>query len=314
MFVPVIQTKTEMKRFILISVIASAICCLNVNAQKAFRPMSMMDYKIWGEEIDRLFDTEAEVNFMFAPFHSGSPALSFNNGTIKVVTGEKEHLKECDLKLYSSLVFLAKHSVMTANYYTNQHYGFDGMTYYLFYKSDGVHSWQPKGLCRQTVEVFWNVMHAVETDDNALLEQQKVIADSACNIFKSYYPKDFVDIKIYKSSFSNNPFNVELSLLAITELSDFMRTDLQLSFNFKRLKYRRRYKQTYFQKYEKTLQQVAYWMYVLSDFGDSSIAVDFIVADVTDPVIGKNQYGTYEIKINEKDISVDKMVSLIQQL
>ena len=315
MFAPVIQTKTEMKRIVLISVLASAICCLNVNAQKAFRPMSMMDYKIWGEGIDRLFDTEAEVNFMFAPFHSGSPALSLNNGTIKVVTGEKEYLKECDSELYSSLVFLAKHSVMTANYYTNQNYGFDGFTFFLFYKSDGVHSWCPNGLCGQTVEVFWNVLQAVETDDNALLEQQKAIADSACKIFKSYYPEDFVDISIYKSSFSNNPFNVELSLLAITELSeDFIRTDLQLTFNFKRLKYRRSYKQDYLRKYEKTLQQVAYWMYVQSDFGDSSNAVDFIVADVTDPVIGKNQYGTYEIKINEKDITVDKMVSLIQQL
>ena len=314
MFVPVIQTKTEMKRFILISVIASAICCLNVNAQKAFRPMSMMDYKIWGEEIDWLFDTEAEVNFMFAPFHSGSPALSFNNGTIKVVTGEKEHLKECDSKLYSSLVFLAKHSVMTANYYTNQHYGLDGMTYYLFYKSDGVRSWHPNGLCGQTVEVFWNVLQAVETDDDALLEQQKAIADSICKKFKTYYPEDFADIVISKSSFGSNPFNVILSLLAVTELSDFLRTDLKLTFNFKRLKYRRSYKQDYLQKYEKTLQQVAYWMYVQSDFGDISNAVYFIVDDVTEPIIGKNQYGTYEIKINEKDISVDKMVSLIQQL
>lgn len=93
-----------------------------------------------------------------------------------------------------------------------------------------------------------------------------------------------------------------------------MRTDLQLTFNFKRLKYRRSYEQEYLQKYEKTLQQVANWMYVQSDFGDSSNAVHFIVADVTDPVIGKNQYGTYEIKINEKDINADKMVSLIQQL
>lgn len=314
MFVPVIQTKTEMKRFILISVIASAICCLNVNAQKAFRPMSMMDYKIWGEEIDRLFDTEAEVNFMFAPFHSGSPALSFNHGTIKVVTGEKEYLKECDSELYSSLVFLAKHSVMTANYYTNQHYGFDGMTYYLFYKSDGVRSWQPNGLCGQTVEVFWNVLQAVETDNDALLEQQKAIADSICKKIKTYYPEDFADIVISKSSFGSNPFNVILSLLAVTELSDFLRTDLKLTFNFKRLKYRRSYKQDYLQKYENTLQQVAYWMYVQSDFGDISNAVYFIVDDVTEPIIGKNQYGTYEIKINEKDISVDKMVSLIQQL
>jgi hypothetical protein len=55
-------------------------------------------------------------------------------------------------------------------------------------------------------------------------------------------------------------------------------------------------------------------MYVQSDFGDISNAVYFIVDDVTEPIIGKNQYGTYEIKINEKDISVDKMVSLIQQL
>lgn len=314
MFVPVIQTKTEMKRFILISVIASAICCLYVNAQKAFRPMSMMDYNIWGEEFNRLFDTEAEVNFMFAPFHSGSPALSLNNGTIKVVTGEKEYLKECDSELYSSLVFLAKHSVMTANYYTNQHYGFDGMTYYLFYKSDGVRSWHPNGLCGQTVEVFWNVIQAVKTDDDALLEQQKAIADSICKKFKTYYPEDFADIVISKSSFGSNPFNVILSLLAVTELSDFLRTDLQLTFNFKRLKYRRSYKQDYLQKYEKTLQQVANWMYVQSDFGDISNAVHFIVADVTDPVIGKNQYGTYEIKINEKDITVDKMVSLIQQL
>ncbi len=314
MFVPVIQTKTEMKRFILISVIASAICCLNVNAQKAFRPMSMMDYKIWGEEIDRLFDTEAEVNFMFAPFHSGSPALSFNNGTIKVVTGEKEYLKECDSELYSSLVFLAKHSVMTANYYTNQNYGFDGITFFLFYKSDGVHSWQPRGLCRQTVDVFWNVLQAVETDDDALLEQQKAIADSICKKFKTYYPEDFADIVISKSSFGSNPFNVILSLLAVTELSDFLRTDLKLTFNFKRLKYRRSYKQDYLQKYEKTLQQVAYWMYVQSDFGNISNAVYFIVDDVTEPIIDKNQYGTYEIKINEKDISVDKMVSLIQQL
>ena len=314
MFVPVIQTKTEMKRIVLISVIASAFCCLNVNAQKAFRPMSMMDYNIWGEEFNRLFDTEAEVNFMFAPFHSGSPALSLNNGTIKVVTGEKEYLKECDSELYSSLVFLAKHSVMTANYYTNQNYGLDGITFFLFYKSDGVHSWQPRGLCRQTVDVFWNVMHAVEADDNALLEQQKAIADSACKIFKSYYPEDFVDISIYKSSFSSDPFNVRLRLFSVTELSDFKRTDLQLTFNFKRLKYRRSYKQDYLRKYEKTLQQVANWMYVQSDFGDISNAVHFIVADVTEPIIGKNQYGTYEIKINEKDITVDKMVSLIQQL
>jgi hypothetical protein len=55
-------------------------------------------------------------------------------------------------------------------------------------------------------------------------------------------------------------------------------------------------------------------MYVQSDFGDISNAVYFIVDDVTEPIIDKNQYGTYEIKINEKDISVDKMVSLIQQL
>ena len=251
---------------------------------------------------------------MFAPFHSGSPALSLNNGTIKVVTGEKEYLKECDSELYSTLVFLAKHSVMTANYYTNQHYGFDGMTYYLFYKSDGVRSWCPNGLCGQTVEVFWNVIQAVKTDDDALLEQQKAIADSICKKFKTYYPEDFADIVISKSSFGSNPFNVILSLLAVTELSDFLRTDLKLTFNFKRLKYRRSYKQDYLQKYEKTLQQVAYWMYVQSDFGDISNAVYFIVDDVTEPIIGKNQYGTYEIKINEKDITVDKMVSLIQQL
>jgi hypothetical protein len=146
------------------------------------------------------------------------------------------------------------------------------------------------------------------------LEQQKAIADSICKKFKTYYPEDFADIVISKSSFGSNPFNVILSLLAVTELSDFLRTDLKLTFNFKRLKYRRSYKQDYLQKYEKTLQQVAYWMYVQSDFGDISNAVYFIVDDVTEPIIGKNQYGTYEIKINEKDISVDKMVSLIQQL
>ena len=276
--------------------------------------MSRLDYKLWGEGIDRVYDSEAEVNFIVEPSYSGSPALSLCNGTIKVQAGEKEYLKECGSELYSSLVFLAKHSVMTANYYTNQRHGLDGMTYFLYYKYDGVRCWTPDGLCGQTVKVFWNVMHAVEADDNALLEQQKAIADSACKIFKSYYPEDFVDISIYKSSFSSDPFNVRLRLFSVTELSDFMRTDLQLTFNFKRLKYRRSYEQEYLQKYEKTLQQVANWMYVQSDFGDSSNAVHFIVADVTDPVIGKNQYGTYEIKINEKDINADKMVSLIQQL
>ncbi len=314
MFVPVFQTKTEMKRFILISVIASAICCLNVYAQKAFRPISRMDYKLWGEGIDRVYDNEAEVNFIVEPSYSGSPALSLCNGTIKVQAGDKEYLKECDSELYSSLVFLAKHSVMTANYYTNQRYGFDGITYFLYYKYDGVRCWMPNGLCGQTVKVFWNVINAVTTNDDALLEQQKAIADSTCKIFKTYYPEDFADIVISKSSFGSNPFNVILSLLAVTELSDFLRTDLELTFNFKRLKYRRSYKQDYLRKYEKTLQQVAYWMYVQSDFGDISNAVHFIVADVTEPIIGKNQYGTYEIKINEKDISADKMVSLIQQL
>ena len=303
-----------MKRFILISVLALAFCCLNINAQKAFRPMSMMDYKMWGEGIDRVYDSGAEVNFIVEPSYSGSPALSLNNGTIKVQAGETEYLKECDSELYSSLVFLAKHSVMTANYYTNQRYGFDGSTYFLYYKSDGVRSWCPNGLCGQTVNVFWNVIHAVTTNDNALLEQQKAFADSACKIFKSYYPEDFADIVISKSSFGSNPFNVELSLLAKTELSDFLRSDLYLTFKFKRLKYRRRYKQDYLQKYENILQQVAYWMYTQSDYGDKSNAVDFIVYDVTEPEISKNQYGTYEIKINEKDITVDKMIALLQQL
>lgn len=304
----------KMKRFILFSIVLLTLCSLKVYAQKAFTPMSRLDYKLWGEGIDRVYDSEAEVNFIVEPSYSGSPALSLCNGTIKVQAGEKEYLKECGSELYSSLVFLAKHSVMTANYYTNQRHGLDGMTYFLYYKYDGVRCWTPDGLCGQTVKVFWNVIHAVTTNDDALLEQQKAIADSTCKIFKSYYPEDFADIVISKSSFGSNPFNVELSLFTKTELSDFLRSDLYLTFNFKRLKYRRRYKQDYLQKYENILQQVAYWMYTQSDYGDKSNAVDFIVYDVTEPEISKNQYGTYEIKINEKDISVDKMVSLIQQL
>lgn len=304
----------KMKRFILFSIVLLTLCSLNVYAQKAFTPMSRLDYKLWGEGIDRVYDSEAEVNFIVEPSYSESPALSLNNGTIKVQTGEKEYLKECGSKLYSSLVFLAKHSVMTANYYTNQRHGLDGMTYFLYYKYDGVRCWMPDGLCGQTVKVFWNVIHAVTTNDDALLEQQKAIADSTCKIFKNYYPEDFADIVISKSSFGSDPFNVELSLLAKTELSDFLRSDLYLTFNFKRLKYRRRYKQDYLQKYENILQQVAYWMYTQSDYGDKSNAVDFIVYDVTEPEISKNQYGTYEIKINEKDITVDKMIALLQQL
>ena len=304
----------KMKRFILFSIVLLTLCSLKVYAQKAFTPMSRLDYKLWGEGIDRVYDSEAEVNFIVEPSYSGSPALSLCNGTIKVQAGEKEYLKECGSELYSSLVFLAKHSVMTANYYTNQRHGLDGMTYFLYYKYDGVRCWTPDGLCGQTVKVFWNVIHAVTTNDDALLEQQKAIADSTCKIFKSYYPEDFANIVISKSSFGSDPFNVELSLLAKTELSDFLRSDLYLTFNFKRLKYRRRYKQDYLQKYENILQQVAYWMYTQSDYGDKSNAVDFIVYDVTEPEISKNQYGTYEIKINEKDITVDKMIALLRQL
>ena len=303
-----------MKRFILFSIVLLTLCSLKVYAQKAFTPMSRLDYKLWGEGIDRVYDSEAEVNFIVEPSYSGSPALSLCNGTIKVQAGEKEYLKECGSELYSSLVFLAKHSVMTANYYTNQRHGLDGMTYFLYYKYDGVRCWTPDGLCGQTVKVFWNVIHAVTTNDDALLEQQKAFADSTCKIFKSYYPEDFANIVISKSSFGSDPFNVELSLLAKTELSDFLRSDLYLTFNFKRLKYRRRYKQDYLQKYENILQQVAYWMYTQSDYGDKSNAVDFIVYDVTKPEISKNQYGTYEIKINEKDITVDKMIALLRQL
>ena len=304
----------ETKRFIFFSIVLLTLCSLNVYAQKAFTPMSRLDYKLWGEGIDRVYDSEAEVNFIVEPSYSGSPALSLCNGTIKVQAGGKEYLKECGSELYTSLVFLAKHSVMTANYYTNQRHGLDGMTYFLYYKYDGVRCWTPDGLCGQTVKVFRNIIHAVTTNDNALLEQQKAIADSTCKIFKSYYPEDFADIVISKSSFGSDPFNVELSLLAKTELSDFLRSDLYLTFKFKRLKYRRRYKQDYLQKYENILQQVTYWMYTQSDYGDKSNAVDFIVYDVTEPEISKNQYGTYEIKINEKDITVDKMIALLQQL
>ena len=314
MFAKVILTKKEMTRINLISVAASILFSLSVYAQKTFTPMSRTDYKLWGEGIDQVYDSEAEVNFIVEPSYSGSPALSLCDGKIKVLSGEKEYLKECGSELYSSLVFLAKHAVMTANYYTNQRYGCDGVTYFLYYKNDGVRCWTPNGLCGQTVKVFWDVILAVTSNNDAHLEQQKAIADSTCKIFKTYYPEDFVDIVISKSSFGSNPFNVELSLLAKTELSDFLWSDLHLTFNFKRLKYKRKYKQIYLKKYEKTLQQVAYWMYAQSDFGDKSNAVDFIVDVVTEPEINKNQCGTYEIKINEKDITADKMVSLLQKL
>ena len=302
-----------MKKFVLvIAIIASTLSCYNVYAQKAFYPMSRTDYKLWGDGIDRVFDNDAEVNFIIDPSYSGSPALSIHSGLIKVQAGGKTYETKCRPELSTSFISLAKHSVTTANYYTSRRLGLDGITYFLYYKNDGVRCWAPNGLCGQAVAVFNAIINAIIANDNDLLEKQAAIADSTCNIFKTYYPEDFVDIAVYKSTFGSDPFNVSLKLFSNTGLS--VSSILDLTFNFKRLKYRRRYKETYLQKYEDVLKEVGYWMYAQSDFVDKSNKVNFIVKDVKEPEIRKNEYGTYEILIKESGLTANNMISILQQL
>ena len=302
-----------MKRFVLVvAIIASTLSCHNVYAQKAFYPMSRNDYKLWGDCIDRVFDNDAEVNFIIDPSYSGSPALSIQSGLIKVQAGGKTYETQCRPELSTSFISLAKHSVTTANYYTSRRLGLDGTTYFLYYKDNGVRCWMPDGLCGQAVAVFNDIINAIITNDNDLLEKQAAIADSTCNVFKTYYPDDFVDIVVYKSTFGSDPFNVTLKLLSNTGLS--VSSILDLTFNFKRLKYRRSYKKSYLQKYESVLKEVAYWMYAQSDFVDKSNTVNFIVKDVTEPEIRKNEYGTYEIMLKENGLTANNMISILQQL
>jgi hypothetical protein len=95
--------------------------------------------------------------------------------------------------------------------------------------------------------------------------------------------------------------------------SELSSSNLDVVFTFADKDFKEEYRELYREKYGRTIQQVAHWIYALSDFADDENYVSFIVDDnVTEPQVSKDGK-QYEIKLKESDLTVQKMLSLIQQ-
>ena len=299
------------KTNLLICLLIMAVFYLNAGAQDLFSPISKTGYQSWDKYIDKYFTKYADVNFIMPSDMMISPdileSLVMFGGDLTVTSQEgKEYNVKCSPELYRSLKLLAKHSVMTSSY-VSDYMGFDGQTYFLFYNFDGVRCWSPYGMCRDIVSVFSEVMKAVRDNDIKRLDKQIVVADSLRHSIKRFYSKEVIPITVTVSI----PWTQDNKPAAIKHLSLYS-SNLDVVFTFDNKDYKEEYRALYREKYGRTIQQVAHWIYALSDIADDENYVSFIVDDnVTEPQVSKDGK-QYEIKLKESDLTARKMLSLIQ--
>jgi len=300
---------TIMSLFVLFS-------CFMLSAQKAFTPISKLEYDVWRHFFDDNFLNRADVQLLVDPsLIRPVPlvSLSLSNGVIRVCSSEKEYSMNCSSELYTSLKLLAKHAVLTATFASRRE-GLDGTTYFLFSGYDGVTCWTPYGMCAETVNLFKQVADAVKAGDRELLEKQISVSDSLRHVYKTYYPQDFALISKSVSVSSVPEAGHKLSFYA-DNISDWLVGGFRVDFSFPGDTFKDEYRDLYFKKYEKVLQEVAYWMVVQSDFADNSNYVWIIVDEsVAEPQVFNSEYGGYGIRMKESDLTADKMLSLLKEL
>lgn len=292
------------------------LSCLTVSAQRAFTPISKNQYDVWDHFFDENYVNNADVQLLVDPsLIRPVPLVSLllSRGIIKVCSSEKEYNIRCSNELYTSLKLLAKHAVKTANF-ASRYQGLDGTTYFLFTGSDGVTCWTPYGMCAQTVNLFKQVADAVKAGNRELLEKQIGVSDSLCREFKTYYHRDFVVIAVGVSIPSAPETGHKLSLYADTGF-DWSMGGLRVEFPFPGDTFKEEYRKLYFEKYEKVMQEVGYWVFAQSDFADKSNYATFIVDEsISEPKAIHSETDGYVIRLKESDLTADKMLTLLQQL
>lgn len=308
------------KTNLLICSLIMAVACLNAGAQDLFSPISKIGYESWSKDIDKYFTKYADVNFIMPSDMMISPdileSLVMYGGDLTVTSqeGEKYSVK-CSRELYRSLKLLAKHSVMTSSF-VSHYMGIDGQMYFMFYNFDGARCWSPYGMCRDIVSVFEEVMKGVRGNDIKRLDKQIVVADSLRHSIKRFYSKEVIPITVSVSipwTQDNKPAAIKHLSLYSSFGSELSSSNLDVVFTFADKDFKEEYRELYREKYGRTIQQVAHWIYALSDFADDENYVSFIVDDnVTEPQVSKDGK-QYEIKLKESDLTVQKMLSLIQQ-
>ena len=159
-----------MRRITIISLFV-LFSCFMLSAQKAFTPISKLEYDVWRHFFDDNFLNRADVQLLVDPsLIRPVPlvSLSLSNGVIRVCSSEKEYSMNCSSELYTSLKLLAKHAV--------------GNSLEVKEAIDTLHGHGPKDfqdLCYQSGAIMLEQAGIAKSEEEGLKMLHKVVEDGS---------------------------------------------------------------------------------------------------------------------------------------
>ena len=281
---------------------------ISVEAQRRLVPCNMTKYRIWNNVFKNYYQKDAYCQYIVSPSFSKSYSLYLKNvDTLVVKDAEKEYKMLCDSTINHHLSILITHAIATSMF-LSERLGFDGTRYFFFDYDNGATCWSPSkySTCDSLVRVMENVIKAVKTRDNVLLQSQKPIMDSLISTFKKYYPEDYGYVG---GSWEPVSVNGKISYNVFLYCYD---ETVKLNFLYPKEKYNQSTIAKLKSQYGKVLQEAAKWAFMNTYAMDLNGIIN-ITIDNSSPFKFQKSRKKYEFTIQETDMNTDNLIRLFKE-
>jgi hypothetical protein len=281
---------------------------ISVEAQRRLVPCNMTHYKIWNRFFTKYYQEYARYQYLVSPSFSSPYALYvMPNNTLEVRDKDKNYKMNCDSLIHLQLSILITHATATSMYIYDR-LGLDGTRYFFFDYDNGATCWSPSkySTCDSLVRVMENVIKAVKTRDNVLLQSQKPIMDSLISTFKKYYPEDYGYVG---GSWEPVSVNGKISYNVFLYCYD---ETVKLNFLYPKEKYNQSTIAKLKSQYGKVLQEAAKWAFMNTYAMDLNGIIN-ITIDNSSPFKFQKSRKKYEFTIQETDMNTDNLIRLFKE-
>jgi hypothetical protein len=281
----------------------------SVNAQRRLVPCDIIEYRIWNKFFENYYQKDAFCQYLVSPSFSNPYALYLKDAdTLVVKDAEKEYKMVCDSTIHHHLSMLITHAVATSMFTPITQIGLDGTSYFFFESWNGVTCWSPDEYtnCGRLVHVMEEVVKAVKTENNSLLQSQKPTVDSLITMFKSYYPDDYNTVTVDCSGLIED--GKDTHYVSISSYHE----RINMTFTYPEKKYNQSIANKLKLQYGKVLQEAARWAFMNTYAIDWNWEINIIVDNNSPSKFQKLKYD-YEFTIQEKDINTDNLIRLFKE-
>jgi hypothetical protein len=151
-----------------------------------------------------------------------------------------------------------------------------------------------------------NVIKAVKTRDNVLLQSQKPIMDSLISTFKKYYPEDYGSVGLgWEQRYGQTIDTYKVFLSCYDE-------GIKMIFTYQVEKNKKAMPEKFRSQYGKVLQEAAKWAFMNTYAVDLNGEINLIV-DNSSPFKFQKSRKKYEFTIQETDINIDNLIRLFNE-